>query len=56
MDVFEKENKINKLKLELERTDYKVLKYIDGELTEEEYSKIKETRKELRRKIRELGG
>ena len=54
--MFEKENKINQLKLELERTDYKTLKYIDGELTEEEYNEIKEIRKELRRKIRELGG
>lgn len=38
----------------LAQTDYKTLKYIDGEFTEEEYYPIKQERISYRNKIREL--
>lgn len=41
-------------KRKLKETDYQCLKYIDGDLTEEEYSTIKEMRKTYRSKINEL--
>lgn len=47
-------DKINYYKSQLQATDYKALKFIDGEFTEEEYAPIREERKEYRRKIREL--
>ncbi len=46
--------KILELKKKLEETDYKLMKYIEGELTEEEYLPIKEQRKEWRKQINEL--
>lgn len=42
------------LKSRLAATDYKTLKYIEGELTEEEYAETKELRKALRAEINEL--
>ena len=48
------EDKINALKQELARTDYKALKYAEGWFTEEEYAPIKAMREELREKIRIL--
>ncbi len=39
---------------ELKNTDYKLLKYIDGELTAAEYEPIKAQRTTLRVRIREL--
>ena len=39
---------------ELKRTDYKLLKHLDGELTAEEYEPIKAQRTALRARIREL--
>ena len=39
---------------ELKNTDYKLLKYMDGELTEAEYEPIKQERAALRIRIREL--
>ena len=45
---------IDKYKKLLEETDYKALKFIDGEFTEEEYAPIREERKIYRVKINEL--
>ena len=45
---------IDKYKNLLEETDYKALKFIDGEFTEEEYAPIREERKSYRVKINEL--
>ena len=45
---------INVLKEQLAETDYKTLKFIDGEFTEKEYAPIREERKNYRIKINEL--
>ena len=45
---------INTLKEQLAETDYKALKFIDGEFTEKEYAPIREERKNYRIKINEL--
>ena len=45
---------INDYKKKLEDSDYKALKFIDGEFTEEEYAPIREERKHYRIKINEL--
>lgn len=42
------------LKSKLKNSDYKVLKYIEGQLSLEEYLIIKATRQEWRNKINEL--
>ena len=42
------------LKQKLADSDYKVLKYLEGELSQEEYDEIVAARKEWRRKINEL--
>ena len=42
------------LKAQLAATDYKTLKYAEGELTEEQYAETKEYRKGLRVRINEL--
>lgn len=47
-------NKINLLKLYLKRTDYKAIKYAEGELTESEYAETKAMRKSWRNEINEL--
>ena len=39
---------------ELKNTDYKLLKYMDGELTAAEYEPHKQRRAQLRVRIREL--
>ena len=41
-------------KAELADTDYYALKFIDGELSEEEYATIRERRARLRERVREL--
>ena len=50
------EEKIAELKKKLFETDYKALKFIEGELTGEEYEPIKQQRKAWREEIRRLGG
>ena len=42
------------LKAQLAATDYKTLKYAEGELSEEEYAETKELRKGLREQINQL--
>ena len=45
---------VERLKRELASTDYKCLKFVDGEITKKEYAEIKKHRSELRAKINEL--
>lgn len=46
--------KLNEAIAELAATDYYALKYVDGELNEEEYASIRERRARLRERVREL--
>ena len=55
--ALEKEEKyveIQRLKKQLNSTDYKLFKYLEGELSEEEYSEIKTKRQEWRNQINQL--
>ena len=45
---------IEGLKLELQETDYKALKYAEGWISEEDYKIIKEDRQRIRNRINEL--
>lgn len=54
VSIIEINTKINILKEKLAETDYKALKFIDGEFTEEEYAPIRKERKNYRIKINEL--
>ncbi len=54
ISIMEINTKIDVLKEKLAETDYKALKFIDGEFTEEEYAPIREERKNYRIKINEL--
>ena len=54
ISIIEINTKINILKEKLAETDYKALKFIDGEFTEKEYAPIREERKNYRIKINEL--
>lgn len=45
---------LNEAMAELAATDYYALKYVDGELREEEYALIRERRARLRERVREL--
>lgn len=51
-----KRNEINKLKAQLQATDYQAIKYAEGWLTEEEYAPIKAERQSMRDRINELEG
>lgn len=46
--------RLNEAMAELAATDYYTLKYIDGELREEEYASIRDERARLRQRVREL--
>lgn len=50
----DRKREINKLKDELHATDYKLYKFMDGSLTEEEYAPIRTRRQACRDKINEL--
>lgn len=54
ISIMEITAQINALKEQLAETDYKALKFIDGEFTEEEYAPIRKERKNYRIKINEL--
>ena len=54
ISIMEINAQINALKEQLAETDYKALKFIDGEFTEEEYAPIRKERKACRIKINEL--
>ena len=45
---------IEGLKLELQETDYKAIKYAEGWISEEDYKDIKEDRQRIRNRINEL--
>ena len=45
---------IEGLKLELQETDYKAIKYAEGWISEEDYKDIKEDRQRIRNSINEL--
>lgn len=45
---------ISILKTRLKSSDYKLLKFIEGELTDEEYASTREERRAWRAKINEL--
>lgn len=45
---------IEQCKAQLSATDYQCLKYAEGELSEEEYTPIRELRRQLRKRINEL--
>lgn len=45
---------IEGLKLELQETDYKAIKYAEGWISEEDYKLIKEDRQRIRNRINEL--
>ena len=47
-------NRIEELKQLLSSTDYQAIKYAEGELTEEEYSQMKNQRKQWRLEINNL--
>ena len=44
----------SKLKGELQATDYKCLKFVDGALTEEEYAEVRIARQALRDQINDV--
>lgn len=46
--------KINDLKIKLAKSDFKLLKFLEGELTAEEYAPVKEQRKQWRAQINAL--
>ena len=54
LDLQEKQCKIQEFKKKLAETDYKLFKYLDGELTNEEYESIKAQRHEWREQINQL--
>ena len=45
---------IEGLKLELQETDYKAIKYAEGWISEKDYKDIKEDRQRIRNRINEL--
>lgn len=47
-------DRLNEAMAELAATDYYALKYVDGELREEEYASIRDERARLRQRVREL--
>lgn len=50
----DKYEEIQNLKAKLSETDYKLFKYLEGEISEEEYQTIKSQRHEWRTRINEL--
>ena len=52
--VAQKQTEIAELKQQLADTDYKAIKYAEGQIAEEEYSETKEQRQTLRDRINEL--
>lgn len=56
LEKMEKAKRIQELKKYLADTDYKVFKYMDGEISEEDYAVIKQSRKDAREEINRLEG
>lgn len=53
-DCFQKEKRIAELKRELSRSDYKAIKYAEGEISVEDYAEIKLQRNKWRGEINAL--
>lgn len=53
-EQFARDARINELKMFLAETDYKAIKYAEGELSEEEYAPIKAQRRAWREEINQL--
>jgi len=53
-EQFEKVKRIDFLKIDLSKTDYKALKYFEGYYTEEQYAPIKAERQRIRDEINAL--
>lgn len=56
LEIIERLQREKQLISDIGRTDYKALKYVDEELTEEEYKQVKEYRQSLREQINKLRG
>lgn len=56
IEIDKKFIEIQRLKAQYEKTNKEMSKYVDGELSEEEYAPIKAERKALRERIEQLGG
>ena len=56
MEIDLRKNKIFKLKQQLLKTDYKIHKYTEGVLTEEEFIRVKKERQAWRDEINRLEG
>lgn len=54
MEQLEIKREIYKLKCYLAKTDYKINKYIEGQLSEEEFAEIKNKRQDARNRINAL--
>lgn len=54
MDELEKQGRINALTEALRDSDYKIIEYFEGAISEDEYSKIKESRNIWRKEIQKL--
>ena len=54
MTALEIQGEINGLKQLLAQTDYKALKFAEGEITENDYSETREWRQGLRNRINEF--
>lgn len=54
MTTIEIQGEINGLKQLLAQSDYKALKYAEGEITESEYAETREYRQSLRDKINQF--
>jgi len=52
--VAQKQTELAELKQQLADTDYKAIKYAEGQIAEEEYAETKAQRQEWRAKINEL--
>lgn len=56
VDYVDCDRKIKELKQKLFETDYQVLKWKEGELTDEQFEPMRLQRKKWREEIRSLGG
>ena len=54
LELQEKRYKIDEFKKKLSETDYKLFKYLEGELSEEDYQEVKSLRQEWRNQINTL--
>lgn len=53
-DIMDNNEELMELYSKLTYSDYQVIKYVEGELTEEEFTPIKAQRKQWRERVRQL--